>query len=455
MKSTKNVIAMCTLGLVSGLAWASGTTNSVDTDTNPNPNPQWDDQWPALEANFFSNYLQLTSEQKYIKAGESYISPDGRMVIFQAIERPAAGEEALPHYSMYVATLNRDDDGNIIGLNQAGLVSQLGSANTCGWFHPMDPMKILFGTTRVAPAGEDVAGFQRKSSKYSWQFPIEMDIMVGQLNMTYALSDDAEMRAKKLLESDKSETPEISLDDIVSIPTLSDEAPVWNRDGYDAEGSWSPDGRYILYTRLEPGSNNGDIWIYDSEDGSQTPLVTADGYDGGPFFSPDGRSICYRSDRRGDNLLQVYVSKLEFDVNNKVIGIEKETQLTDNEHVNWCPFYTPDGKYLFYATSEVSHGNYEVFAIDSTGNYPLDETPRLRITNAKGFDGLPAFTSDGEWMIWTAQRGALRDGEDRPSSQLWMAKVNLKGIDAAYQSARREMIEKKEALEFENYSPED
>ncbi len=445
MKSSAIVSLFCATGLACAMALAS----------NPNPNPEWDDQWPALESNFLTEHVQLTSETKYIKAGESYFSPDGRMVIFQAIETPPEGEEAGAHYAMYVASVKRDDNGDITGIGQAGMVSASnGSANTCGWFHPTDPMRILFGTTITAPSGKDVAGFQRKTSKYSWKFPTEMDIVAGNLSMTYVLSDEATARAKKLLEEDPTATPELSMNDIISVPTLTNTSPVWVREGYDAEGSWSPDGRYILYTQLEPGSNNGDIWIYDSTDGSHTPLITADGYDGGPFFSPDGQSICYRSDRRGDNLLQIFVADLQFDDSGKVTGAV-ETQLTDNEHVNWCPFYTPDGKYLFYATSEQSHGNYEIYVIDASGEYPMEETPRMRISQARGFDGLPAFTSDGEWMIWTAQRGATRDGEERPSSQLWAAKVELDAIDKAYQAQRKAILDKNEADAFENYMPED
>ena len=129
---------------------------------------------------------------------------------------------------------------------------------------------------------------------------------------------------------------------------------------------------------------------------------------------------------------------LEFDENGKIIGVEEELQLTENEHVNWCPFYTPDGKYLLYATSEVSHGNYEIFAIDATGTYEPEYTARLRITQARGFDGLPAFTSNGEWMIWTAQRGDAPEGE-KPSSQLWTARIDLEAIDAAYRAEQEKL----------------
>ncbi len=421
-------LTLATLGVCSTLSLAQTV----------NPNPSWDDQWPTLESVFLSDFVQLTDSAHYIKAGESYFSPDGNMVIFQAIPVPAEGEQAGSHYSMYVAGVQRDDNGNISGFGPAGLVSSPSSANTCGWFHPTEPMTILFGSTRTSPSGDEVAGYQRENSRYSWQFPVEMDIMTGTIRMKYDLSDEAKARAKAHQESGDTNPPKLAMDDIVSIPTLTDAAPMWEREGYDAEGSWSSDGRFVLYTRLEPGTNNGDIWVYDTTDDTHTALVTADGYDGGPFFSPDGKSICYRSDRRGDNLLQIFVSNLAFDENGKITGVEEELQLTDNEHVNWCPFYTPDGKYLMYATSEVSHGNYEIYAIDARGTYDAQYTAHLRITQARGFDGLPAFTSDGQWMIWTAQRGSAAEGE-KPSSQLWAARIDLEAINQAYQKAQKQL----------------
>ena len=428
------ITSCAVLATIAASALAQGTT----TNATPNPNPSWDDQWPTLESEFLSDQVQLTSEQQFIKAGESYFSPDGNMIIFQAIPTPPEGQEAGEHYLMYVATVTRDEGGTITGLGHPGLISTPNSANTCGWFHPSEPMTVLFGSTRIAPNDQGVAGYQRDSSKYAWQFPVEMDILSGKLTMSYALSGEAQARAdeyeaKRKNGQEAGEMPKLSMDDFVSVPTLRKSEPLWQHQGYDAEGSWSPDGRFIVYTRLEPDSDDGDIWVFDTQDKSQTPLVAQKGYDGGPFFSPDGKSICYRSDRRGDNLLQIFVAPLAFDDSGKITGIEREIQLTDNEHVNWCPFWTPDGKYLLFASSEVSHANYEIYAIDASGEYKPEFTPHLRVTRARGFDGLPALSHDGKWMIWTAQRGQARPGEERPSSQVWGARIDLDAIDKAYQ----------------------
>ncbi len=408
---------------------------------DPRVNPEWDADWPRAEAWCLAEHVQLTSADDFLKAGESYFSPDGRMVIFQGAPRPGPGENADQHYGMYVAPVIRDEQGAIVGLGKHTLLSEPGSANTCGWFHPTDfvpgeSYTVLFGTTTTPPDEEAASGYQRGTSRYTWQFPNEMEIVVKRISAAALWLGEADGSGR------------ISRGTMQTVAT-----PLWTRDGYDAEASWSPDGRHIIYTRLLPGSADGDLWIYDTATKTHTELVAEEGYDGGPFFSPDGRRICYRSDRRGDNLLQVFVADLAFDAEGRVTGIERETAITDNDHVNWAPFFTPDGSVLFYATSEVSHANYEVFATTATGDRAPDERPRVRITEARGFDGLPTFTPDGSWMMWTAQRGPTLGGEARPSSQLWAARIDLDAVRDRLAERQREIDER--ALEdgFEAFTP--
>jgi len=44
-----------------------------------------------------------------------------------------------------------------------------------------------------------------------------------------------------------------------------------------------------------------------------------------------------------------------------------------------------------------------------------------RITHAAGADVLPVYSFDGRNLLWTSQRGPKAQGEERPSSQLWVA----------------------------------
>ncbi len=357
----------------------------------------------ADDSAVLANPVQLTSSERFLKAGESYFSPDDRRIIFQGIERPDDGSRPEDIYAMFVANVeyeNDDPNGRILGLENIRRLTLPKSASTCGWFHPTDPNRILFASTYGPPSESTPPGYHRATGRYRWMFPPEMRIFEARI--------DREEIELKLLAGDKT--------------------------AYQAEGSYSPDGRHLLYCSLESGQ--GDLFVRNLETGLVTKLVGAPGYDGGPFFSPDGRRICYRSDRAANNLLQIFVAELAFDESGQITGIEREFQLTDNRAVNWCPFWHPNGRHLVYATSEVdpNHSNYEVFIIDAdpgeaatVGSPARYGTKKRRVTNAARFDGLPVFNSTGSRMLWTSQRG--RDG----SSQLWVADFVM-DIDRAAQT---------------------
>ena len=412
---------MIVLGLVSAAPAQPGSSKPAAAPTGqpshqPDATPQPPLDWKTLEAPVLTRHIELTSREQFTKAGEAYFSPDAKWVIFQAVPVPPAGQQPDPFYSMYVARIVRDA-GHITGIEKPILVSAPGSANTCGWFHPTEPWRVVFGSTIVPPSTDQKSGFQVGTRKYVWMFPAETEVaqaVVGPIAAAYG----------KTVES----TPA---------------APVFSRPNYDAECSYSKDGRFILYAHVrdqkEPEARaDADIWVYDTKTGKQHALVVADGYDGGPFFSPDGKRICYRSDRKLNDMLQLFVADLKFDAEGVPVGIEREYQITDNQSVNWAPYWHPSGKFLVYGTSEVSHGNYEVFAIeiddaklkaDAPGSRACDTLKRTRITQATGADVLPVFTPDGGTMMWTAQRGPTAAGEPKPSSQLWVAEFNAAGMN--------------------------
>ncbi len=115
--------------------------------------------WKTLEAPLLTHHVQLTSRNDFVKAGEAYFSPDGKWVIFQGVPVPAEGKTPDSFYSMYVAKVKRDGSGRISGLEKAILLSPPGSANTCGWFHPKTPYRVMFGSTVVVPSTDQKSGF--------------------------------------------------------------------------------------------------------------------------------------------------------------------------------------------------------------------------------------------------------------------------------------------------------
>jgi Tol biopolymer transport system component len=347
---------------------------------------------PQSEAEVLGPAVQMTSG--FSKAGEAYFSRDMRWFIFQA------GDP----YQMYVAPV-KWENGQIVGGGTPVRISPEPSRNTCGDFSP-DGRSIIFAST----AGQDdpatpAPGYQREGRNYRWSYPKGMDIFRADgWQGAIAAADPA--RGVNLAQHKLTTTP-----------------------GYDAEGSFSPDGKWIVFSSVrdddassdpapatkpagellnnasapastQPHERRPNIELYAMKaDGTNVVRLTHQpGYDGGPFFSPDGKRVVYRSDRKGNDLLQVYVADLTFDAAGNITGIANEKQLTNDGNVNWGPYWHPDGQHIVYASSAVSHANYELFLMRADGK------KSCRITFTNGADVLPVFSPDGKWLLWTSKR---------------------------------------------------
>ncbi|XOV75947.1 MAG: hypothetical protein ACFHWZ_02890 [Phycisphaerales bacterium] len=143
---------------------------------------------PASEDMFIVDAVQVTDEAMFSRAGESYFSHDGKWIIFQGSPRALFGSGpggSHANYGMYVAALTFDAGGSVTGMEEPIEVSPPGSANTCGWFFPGEPWRILFGSTLVEPSGAESAGYQRGSSRYRWAFPVEMEVVTRVVQEIY------------------------------------------------------------------------------------------------------------------------------------------------------------------------------------------------------------------------------------------------------------------------------
>ncbi len=320
---------------------------------------------PAPERAILTDVVQLT--QGFDRAGEAYFSPDAKTIIFQASPR---GE---PHYQMYLAPLRWDGD-RLLGAGEPVRISPKNSRNTCGYFSP-DGRSILFASTAgKEDPSEPSSGYQRQGQKYRWDFPAGMEI--------YRTDDWKEM----IYRNEPGGGASVDL----AKHALTDNHV------YDAEGSFSPDGKWICFTSMRTG--DGDIYVMRADGSDPVRITTAPGYDGGPFFSPDGKRLLYRSDRQHNDLLQVFVADLAFDDNGAITGMKAEHQLTNDGFVNWGPSWYPDGNHIIYATSRHGHTNYELYIMRDDG------THTTRVTYCDGADILPFFSPDGRYLMWTSKR---------------------------------------------------
>jgi Tol biopolymer transport system component len=153
-------------------------------------------------------------------------------------------------------------------------------------------------------------------------------------------------------------------------------------------------------------------------------LTTALGYDGGAFFSPDGKQIVFRAyrprtpeeiaDYRAllrENLIRP--SKLEILVMNA--DGTGERQVTRNGAANFCPYFTPDGRRIIFASNmeDPAGRNFDLYLIG------VDGSNLQRVTTDPSFDGFPMFSPDGKRLVWASNRNAKQMGDTNVFIARW------------------------------------
>lgn len=307
--------------------------------------------YSSEEVGCLTNIQQLTfPSMGFGKAGEAYFSPDGTKIIFQAVP---IGQK---HYQIYVMELDARTPQERI----PRMVSTGYGACTCANFRP-DGKKIIFASSHEDPSlfnpefTSIAPGYKREGSDYAWDFTPYM-------NIYEANPDGTELKA------------------LTTGPS------------YHAECAYSPDGSRIVFASNVDGSMNLYTMANDGSDLYQVTKTTGI-YNGGCFFSPDGSKIIYRADHLRQHYLQVYTINID--------GTELR-QLTDNNAVNWAPYWHPNGEVIAYTTSLHGHTQYEIYLLN------IKTAASYRLTYNPTFDGLAVFNNEGNKLMWTSKRG--RDG---------------------------------------------
>lgn len=313
----------------------------------------------AKEGSLISNARQLTFEGR--RAGEGYFGSDGSQMVFQS-ERDLDN----PFFQIYLMDFETGD---------VRRVSPGYGKTTCAWIHP-DGNRVLFASThedkdaRQKQKTELKLRQEGKQRRYSWDYDEHYEIYEWQVGSEQYRN-------------------------------------LTNAKGYDAEGSWSPDGNWIAFTSNRRGYGApiteadrtafeqdpaylNDIYLMKSDGSELQQLTDTPGYDGGPFFSPDGQRICWRRFSPDGALAEIMTMRTN--------GSDQR-QLTRMGAMSWAPFYHPSGRYLIFTTNRHGFANFELYLVDTDG-----KSMPVRVTYTKGFDGLPVFTPDGQRIAWTTNR---------------------------------------------------
>jgi len=282
---------------------------------------------------------------------EAYFSPDGTKIIYQATV-PGAGCD-----QQYVMDLGNGDNK---------LVSSGKGRTTCGYYVWPKGDRIIYASTESGAA----------------ECPPRPDYSKGYVWPVYSSFEIYEAK-----------------------PDGSDTKRITNVPGYDAEMTWCHKGGKAIFTSMRDGDL--DLYEWDAATGKTTRLTSKPGYDGGAFYNADCTEIVWRALHPTGDALAEYKALLAKDLV-RPLHMElflmnadgtNQRQITSNGAANFCPYFTPDGKRILFASNVNAKGfDFDLWLVGKDGQN-LE-----RVTTAPGFDGFPVFSPDGKYVVWASSR---------------------------------------------------
>lgn len=159
-------------------------------------------------------------------------------------------------------------------------------------------------------------------------------------------------------------------------------------------GNWSADSKMITY-RAQVGERNYDIFTYSIETGEIRNITNHESFDADPSFSPDGKSILFGSARDGN--AEIY--SVDIDGGNL-------RRLTFHPGVDSHAAYSPDGTQILF-TSDRENENSDVYVMraDGTGT-PVKITHFDKSNETAGPGG---WSPDGTQIAFFSDRNGKDD----------------------------------------------
>ena len=180
--------------------------------------------------------------------------------------------------------------------------------------------------------------------------------------------------------------------------------------GLDYNGVISPDGRWVVFTSERTG--NPDLYVLDLQGhAAARPLVESPAMEDAAAISPDGRRLLFVSTRSGNADIFVIPFQPE-----DPPAADAARNLTRHAAGDYNPAFSPDGtRILFSSSRDTSVATVAGASLPPTylaselHVMQADGTDVRRLTRHESWDGAPAWTPDGQAVVFYSQR----DGEPR------------------------------------------
>ena len=155
----------------------------------------------------------------------------------------------------------------------------------------------------------------------------------------------------------------------------------------------SPDGTRAL---VQIRASVTELWMYDFDRNTLTPVATGAGSSQAPLFTPDGTRVIYRATRKGFRNLSW----------RRIDGSGDEERLTNKPEVSQTPTsISRDGRWLaFNENNPADPGGVSMWVVSLEG----DRTPKL-LLDKTGAEANPQISPDGRWFAYEGEVASRRE----------------------------------------------
>jgi Tol biopolymer transport system component len=175
---------------------------------------------------------------------------------------------------------------------------------------------------------------------------------------------------------------------------------------FGADPAWTPDGKSIVFASERfhvpyVRESRSSLWTVDVQSGQTKNLLESDGIQ--PRVSPDGRWIAFWGLPPGGGRREIWTMS----ASGEAAG--PPNRLTEDDNIDWNPFWSGDGKWLFFASDRDGTMNLWRIAIDPATARAAGTPERVMVPAQ--WAGFFSSTPDGSKIVYSSQSQNTRIDE--------------------------------------------